>query len=40
MLDARDVLNAAVWRSAGWTLHALGRPQPVKDSGRNACVSS
>ncbi|MEV4333426.1 UDP-glucose/GDP-mannose dehydrogenase family protein [Streptomyces sp. NPDC049597] len=40
MLDARDTLDAAVWRSAGWTLHALGRPQPATASRRNSCVSS
>ncbi|MFE4575174.1 UDP-glucose dehydrogenase family protein, partial [Streptomyces chartreusis] len=26
ILDARNALDAALWRSAGWTLRALGRP--------------
>ncbi|MCT9078925.1 UDP-glucose dehydrogenase family protein [Streptomyces fulvoviolaceus] len=28
ILDARNALDAALWRSAGWTLRALGRPTP------------
>ncbi|MGX1669806.1 UDP-glucose dehydrogenase family protein [Streptomyces sp. NPDC055400] len=28
ILDARNALDAALWRSAGWTLRALGRPMP------------
>ena len=28
ILDARNALDAARWRSAGWTLRALGRPTP------------
>lgn len=27
LLDARNCLDARPWRSAGWTLHAPGRPQ-------------
>jgi UDPglucose 6-dehydrogenase len=26
LLDARNCLDARRWRSAGWSLHALGRP--------------
>ncbi|OEJ28092.1 UDP-glucose 6-dehydrogenase [Streptomyces agglomeratus] len=26
LLDARNCLDARLWRSAGWSLHALGRP--------------
>jgi UDPglucose 6-dehydrogenase len=26
IIDARCCLDAALWRSAGWTVHALGRP--------------
>ncbi|MET7514580.1 UDP-glucose/GDP-mannose dehydrogenase family protein [Streptomyces sp. NPDC005480] len=29
ILDARNALDASLWRSAGWTLRALGRPTPV-----------
>ncbi|MGW5463803.1 UDP-glucose dehydrogenase family protein [Streptomyces sp. NPDC003996] len=33
ILDARNALDASLWRSAGWTLRALGRPeQPVLPS--------
>ncbi|MEU6881498.1 UDP-glucose/GDP-mannose dehydrogenase family protein [Streptomyces sp. NPDC046712] len=28
ILDARNALDAALWRSAGWTVRALGRPTP------------
>ncbi|WP_030621141.1 UDP-glucose dehydrogenase family protein [Streptomyces fulvoviolaceus] len=28
ILDARNALDAALWRSAGWTLRSLGRPTP------------
>ncbi|MFE2557272.1 UDP-glucose dehydrogenase family protein [Streptomyces sp. NPDC059352] len=28
ILDARNTLDAALWRSAGWTVRALGRPTP------------
>ncbi|MFG3405670.1 UDP-glucose dehydrogenase family protein [Streptomyces sp. NPDC048142] len=28
ILDARNALDAALWRSAGWTVRALGRPAP------------
>ena len=28
ILDARNALDAVLWRSAGWTLRALGRPTP------------
>ncbi|MGY6024249.1 UDP-glucose dehydrogenase family protein [Streptomyces spinosirectus] len=28
ILDARNALDPALWRSAGWTLRALGRPTP------------
>jgi UDPglucose 6-dehydrogenase len=26
ILDGRNVLDPAVWRAAGWTYRALGRP--------------
>ncbi|MEU6657878.1 UDP-glucose/GDP-mannose dehydrogenase family protein [Streptomyces sp. NPDC046821] len=29
ILDARNALDASLWRSAGWTLRALGRPTPT-----------
>ncbi|MET9377389.1 UDP-glucose/GDP-mannose dehydrogenase family protein [Streptomyces sp. NPDC002992] len=29
ILDARNALDAALWRSAGWTVRALGRPTPA-----------
>jgi UDPglucose 6-dehydrogenase len=28
ILDARNALDASLWRTAGWTLRALGRPTP------------
>ncbi|MEU8677919.1 UDP-glucose/GDP-mannose dehydrogenase family protein [Streptomyces sp. NPDC048560] len=28
ILDARNALDATLWRSAGWTVRALGRPTP------------
>ncbi|QNE73516.1 nucleotide sugar dehydrogenase [Streptomyces finlayi] len=28
ILDARNALDAPLWRSAGWTVRALGRPAP------------
>ncbi|SEO81564.1 UDP-glucose dehydrogenase family protein [Actinacidiphila rubida] len=28
VVDARHALDAAMWRRAGWSLHAPGRPQP------------
>lgn len=27
LLDARNTLDARVWRQAGWAMHSLGRPQ-------------
>lgn len=30
VIDARNCLDADAWRSAGWTLHALGRTSPVE----------
>jgi UDPglucose 6-dehydrogenase len=36
VVDARNTLDATAWRAAGWSLHALGRPQP----GGAPCVSS
>jgi UDPglucose 6-dehydrogenase len=29
LIDARCTLDAARWRSAGWSVHVPGRPQPV-----------
>ncbi|MGW6360523.1 UDP-glucose dehydrogenase family protein [Streptomyces sp. NPDC055092] len=29
ILDARNALDASLWRSAGWSLRALGRPTPA-----------
>jgi UDPglucose 6-dehydrogenase len=26
IIDARCALNGELWRSAGWSFHALGRP--------------
>jgi len=28
IIDARCCLDAGLWRDAGWTVHALGRPRP------------
>jgi UDPglucose 6-dehydrogenase len=28
LVDARNTLDPELWRSAGWSLHALGRPGP------------
>ncbi|MFI1354340.1 UDP-glucose dehydrogenase family protein [Streptomyces sp. NPDC020898] len=33
MLDARNALDPAVWRAAGWHVRALGRPVPVPPPG-------
>ena len=30
VIDARNCLDAAAWRAAGWTLHALGRGTPAE----------
>ena len=31
IIDARCCLDAGLWREAGWTVHALGRPQGFHD---------
>jgi UDPglucose 6-dehydrogenase len=36
IIDARCGLDAGLWHDAGWTVHLLGRPQPVALSGRSA----
>jgi UDPglucose 6-dehydrogenase len=28
LLDARNALDAPLWRESGWSVHAPGRPQP------------
>jgi len=30
IIDARCCLDAALWHEAGWTVHVLGRPDPLK----------
>jgi UDPglucose 6-dehydrogenase len=29
LIDARCTLDAAHWRSAGWSVYVPGRPQPI-----------
>ena len=36
IIDARGGLDAGLWHDAGWTVHVLGRPEPVALSGRSA----
>ena len=35
LLDARNALDAEVWRAAGWTFAALGRPDATPDRDRS-----
>ncbi|MFH8382216.1 UDP-glucose dehydrogenase family protein [Kitasatospora sp. NPDC018058] len=30
VIDLRNVLDAALWRASGWSVHQLGRPQPTR----------
>ncbi|UED84867.1 UDP-glucose dehydrogenase family protein [Streptomyces profundus] len=32
VVDLRNVLDARRWRTAGWTVHQLGRPQPAVET--------
>ena len=36
IIDARCGLDAGLWHDAGWTVHVLGRPEPVAFSGKSA----
>jgi UDPglucose 6-dehydrogenase len=38
MLDARNALDPALWRAAGWHLRALGRPAPVPAPGQGEAL--
>ncbi|MFF4255271.1 UDP-glucose dehydrogenase family protein [Streptomyces sp. NPDC001663] len=38
MLDARNALDPAIWRAAGWHLRALGRPAPVPAPGHGDAI--
>ncbi|MFJ3669992.1 UDP-glucose dehydrogenase family protein [Streptomyces sp. NPDC090106] len=37
--DARNVLDPLTWRAAGWTVGALGRPEPGRRTGGRPCAS-